>query len=138
MTSIQNQSRLRVPPRKHLHKLLSVLQKKYRLGDRELELVFFNDAQIKPYYKKYFGFNKATDVIAFPINDQSCLGSIVISVETARRQAQKNHHSLWNEMRLLVIHGFLHLLGYDHAKPREAKKMGLAQDQLLKLTEGIA
>ncbi len=65
------------------------------------------------------------------------LGCIVISVETAERQAAEHKQSLWDEIRLLIIHGFLHLLGHDHAEPEEKQQMQSKERELLDLTANI-
>jgi len=65
------------------------------------------------------------------------VGSIVISVETARRQARAHQQSLWDEIRFLIIHGFLHLLGHDHAKPAEKKVMQALEQACLTLSSGL-
>jgi len=66
-------------------------------------------------------------VLSFPLADElqpSLLGDVVISVETAARQARRRHHSLCEELQILLIHGILHLLGYDHEVSRsEAIRM---------------
>ncbi len=96
-----------------------------------------SDAQIRPYYKEYFGEDRATDVIAFPLEDEELLGSIVVSIETAERQAKEHGKSLWEEVRFLIIHGFLHLLGYDHGEEEEKRVMQAKEQELLALTESI-
>lgn len=60
------------------------------------------------------------------------LGDVVISVPTARRQARNRRHSLRHEMAWLIIHGFLHLLGYDHERPDEARRMRRQERALLR------
>ena len=60
------------------------------------------------------------------------LGDVVISVPTARRQAREYHHSLGREMARLMIHGILHLLGYDHEKPDEARRMMRKEQALIR------
>lgn len=111
-------------------------------------MIFLRDDQIRPYYKEYFGEDRATDVIAFPMEETSpesrvpgpgseeemMLGCVVISVDTAKRQAKELGHSVWNEIRLLVIHGFLHLLGYDHAKKKDERIMKEKEQELLEVT----
>jgi probable rRNA maturation factor len=77
--------------------------------------------------RQYRGKDKPTDVLSFPLADewQPCLlGDVVISVETATRQARRRGHSLREELQTLLIHGILHLLGYDHEISRsEAIRM---------------
>jgi probable rRNA maturation factor len=58
--------------------------------------------------------DRTTDVLSFPSDDGDCLGDIVIAAGVARRQAETAGHSLQTELRVLALHGLLHLLGYDH------------------------
>lgn len=65
--------------------------------------------------------------------DAPCfLGDVVISVPTARRQARARHHSLRREIARLMVHGILHLFGYDHEKPSDARRMRRKETALLK------
>jgi len=85
------------------------------------------DPEIHVLNRQYRGKDKPTDVLSFPLADTlqpSVLGDVVISVETAARQAQRRGHSLQEELQILLIHGILHLLGYDHeVSRREAVRM---------------
>jgi probable rRNA maturation factor len=85
------------------------------------------DPQIHTLNRQYRGKDKPTDVLSFPLADELqplLLGDVVISVETAARQAQRRGHGLREELQTLLIHGILHLLGYDHEVSRgEAIRM---------------
>lgn len=100
-------------------------------------MLFINDEQMRPYYREYFGEDRPTDVIAFPMNEANLLGSIVISTDTARRQAREHHQSYWDEIRFLIIHGLLHLLGHDHAEAKEMRLMKEKEKELLTLTDSV-
>ncbi len=93
----------------------------------ELSLALVIDSEIHSLNRQYRGIDKPTDVLSFPLADAlqpSLLGDVVISVETAARQAQRRGHSLREELQTLLIHGILHLLGYDHEISRsEALRM---------------
>jgi probable rRNA maturation factor len=98
----------------------------------ELSLVFCDDAAIKDLNKQFRNKDEATDVLAFPLPQSSfkeftpmsvLIGDVVISVETAIRQAKEMEHELKKEVTLLLIHGLLHLVGYDHIKSEDKKKM---------------
>ncbi len=97
----------------------------------ELSLLLTDDAEIRKLNKTYRNLDKATDVLSFPQDDEATnesgealLGDVVISVETAARQAEEHHLSFNEELILLAIHGILHLLGYDHERsPQEARTM---------------
>ncbi|HEU5459217.1 MAG TPA: rRNA maturation RNase YbeY, partial [Pyrinomonadaceae bacterium] len=64
--------------------------------------------------QQFRGVDKATDVLSFPADEQDNLGDVAISVETATRQAKENGLSFDNEVGQLILHGLLHLSGYDH------------------------
>ncbi|WP_233705946.1 rRNA maturation RNase YbeY [Helicobacter felis] len=83
-----------------------------------VELVLVDSERIQELNRDYRGVDKSTDVLSFPIEmpAQNLLGSVVINVECAQMEVQKRGHSLLDELRLLFLHGYLHLLGYDHEK----------------------
>ena len=86
------------------------------LTDKDIELILTTDEEIKKLNKLYRNKDKATDVLSFPLENIPGipLGSIVISVDTAKKGAKEFGHSIEDEIKLLFIHGLLHLLGYDH------------------------
>jgi probable rRNA maturation factor len=104
------------------HRALEVLG----LSKVELSIVLVSDAQIRRLNKLYRNKDKTTDVLSFPIGekveDWLILGDIVISVDAAKRQAQELGHSLKEELRRLLVHGLVHLLGYDHELGGEEEK----------------
>ena len=76
-----------------------------------------SDAEVQRLNRRFRGKDKPTDVLSFPVEttaDGYHVGDIVISVPTARRQAAENQHTLARELRILLLHGLLHCLGYDH------------------------
>ena len=107
-------------------KILRILESE----DSELSLTFVDNAGIANINRQYLGRNYPTNVIAFSMNEgefgdvnPDILGDIIISTETALRDAEAGDLSLEDELDYLIIHGVLHLLGYDHELPGEAKKM---------------
>jgi probable rRNA maturation factor len=81
----------------------------------ELALVFAGDGLLRRLNRDYRFKDKPTDVLSFPSPDRSeGLGDVVISVETARKNARGLGRSLDRELEILALHGFLHVLGYDH------------------------
>ena len=104
------------------HRALEVLG----LSKVELSNAIVSDAQIKRLNKLYRNKDKPTDVLSFPIGekveDWLILGDIVISVDTAKRQAKELGHSLEEELKRLLVHGLVHLLGYDHELGGEEEK----------------
>lgn len=104
----------------------------------ELTLVLTEDADIHALNLQYRQVDAATDVLSFPAGETDpdtgnlYLGDIVISLPRAQAQAAAEGHSLEAELRLLVVHGVLHLLGYDHADDKEKAAMWAAQTAILK------
>jgi len=105
----------------------------------ELSIVFCDDDFIQKLNNEYLGRNRPTDVLAFPIEESDfepevkLLGDVVISIETASRQALKFRHSLGLEIVFLLTHGILHLLGYDHtATISEMLKMKQKEENIFK------
>ena len=108
----------------------------------EASVVLTDDERIAELNKTYRAVDGPTDVLAFSQREgeesfpeepeENLLGDVVISVETARRQADEHGNSLDDEVEMLLVHGLLHLMGYDHAEPEEARKMFAKQDQYLK------
>lgn len=96
---------------------------------REVSLLLTDDREIHQLNRDYRGVDKPTDVLAFaldeagPVPVEISLGDVVISVERARAQAGSRRVTLDAELELLAVHGTLHLLGYDHAEPEEARVM---------------
>lgn len=105
---------------------------------KELSILFTGDSRIRKLNARYRDIDKATDVLSFPQSDGGktdslLLGDVVISVETAWRQAKDHNLSFDEELVFLLIHGTLHLLGYDHEKsPAEAKRMQRKTSNLFK------
>lgn len=88
----------------------------------EMTLCLVSDRRMREYNRRFLGKDGPTDVIAFPGGGEPdpegrvYLGDVVISVPTAARQARERRHSLARELRILALHGYLHLLGYDHER----------------------
>lgn len=82
----------------------------------EVDVLLADDATLQCLNKTFRGKNKSTDVLSFPAadNDQQIAGDLAISLETASRQAAAYGHSLRDEVRILLLHGLLHLSGLDH------------------------
>jgi probable rRNA maturation factor len=106
-----------------------------------ISLRLTTDKEMQELNHQHLGINAPTDVLSFPIpfNDPETgapyLGDILVSVPTAARQAEIAGHSLEEEIRLLIVHGILHLLGHDHSTPDEKAVMWEIQDMLLQKLE---
>jgi probable rRNA maturation factor len=109
---VNRQRRRRVSP----SRLRSVLQGAARAlrVSGEVSLVLTTDRALRSLNARYRGQDRPTDVLSFPGDAETGLGDIVISVETAARNARRLRHPLPQELDELALHGFLHVLGYDH------------------------
>lgn len=109
----------------------------------ELSVTFMDDAGIALLNEQFRNKKGATDVLSFPQhegmefphmedeNHTPLIGDIVISVETAVRQAEEASHSLQKEITILLIHGILHLYGFDHYEPEETEEMKALEEKTL-------
>jgi probable rRNA maturation factor len=77
-------------------------------------IAFVSDKKIRELNRQFRDIDKATDVLSFPAEEPNNLGDVAISVETAATQAKENRLSFENEIAQLILHGLLHLSGYDH------------------------
>jgi probable rRNA maturation factor len=106
----------------------------------EVSVLLVGDRAIRRLHRTYLNHDRPTDVLAFPQQggvpapQPHLLGDVVISVETAARQAKAHGHSLDRELALLLIHGILHLVGYDDTTPAARRRMWARQARLLSLT----
>lgn len=121
-----------------LKKLASyVLLKEKAPKNAEVSLALVEKEEIKKLNRKYRGENALTDVLSFPLKEEEnkdepfLLGEVIISPEVVRKQAQKYGNSFKKELSLLVVHGLLHLLGYNHQNSLESKVMRIREKTLL-------
>lgn len=108
-----------------------------RLSERELSLLLCDDATIHALNRDFRGKDKPTDVLAFAMGEGEhaelhphVLGDVVISLDTAARQAREAKRALEDEVTMLLAHGLLHLLGLDHRDRREERRMTARTDLL--------
>jgi probable rRNA maturation factor len=105
--------------------------------DSELTIVLTGDARLHELNRDYLGVDAPTDVLSFPASETDpetgarYIGDILISVPRAQAQADTGGYPLESEVQLLVVHGVLHLLGYDHAQAKEKARMWKAQAEIL-------
>jgi len=83
-------------------------------SEHSATIAFVSNKRIRELNHEFRGIDKATDVLSFPAEEESNLGDVAVSVETAATQAKENGLSLENEISQLILHGLLHLCGYDH------------------------
>lgn len=132
-------------------KIIEVLEEAARVHDVndmvEVSLMLTDDETIHEMNREYRGIDRPTDVLSFALEEgeeeeifggpeENLLGDIIISVETAVRQAEEYGHSVEREMSFLALHGMLHLLGYDHMEEEERQEMR-AQEKAILASLGI-
>ncbi len=128
---------------KRLASLVLVLVKGREFEKKsELSIVLTGDSEIRKLNRVYRKKDRTTDVLAFSLLEGKRLktgnkavlplGDVVISVSQAKRQAAERGMAFRQELSLLLAHGILHLLGYDHATPRQKSGMFRFQDRILK------
>lgn len=129
----------------------AVLLAAYGLPRGELSLVLCDDRFIHTLNQRWRGVDSPTDVLSFAMTetapnaegagaaarkpDPNLLGDLVISLDTAARQAAEQGHGLDEEIRVLLVHGFLHLCGYDHLEPEDAAEMRDEEAAMLRRLE---
>ena len=124
-------------PTADLKKISASILRAVEKGRAELSVALVGDEEMRPLNAKYRKKNKTTDVLSFSADpgissEAGLLGDVIISVEQAKRQAKERNHPLKKEMVTLLIHGILHLLGYDHERSqRQAKIMASLEQKLL-------
>ena len=140
-----DQKSIKIDKRK-IRSIVLKLLKHLECTDKEVSLSFVNDETICGLNNQYRNKNKPTDVLSFSLQEgefsninPDVLGDIVISVETAKENAQKNGLPLEQEINFLIIHGLLHLLGYDHENTtkEEKRRMRQREKELLNALESL-
>lgn len=134
--NIINLQKLHFIDKNRVKKLISSILKVEK-KNAELNLVFTDNKKIKKINKTFLGHNFATDVISFAYNNASLenniSGEIIISVEMAIKLAQKLKCTIEGEMALYLVHGLLHLLGYNDKLKKDARKMHQREKELLSM-----
>ena len=120
--------------------LVSAINKE-KLEDVTFNLIIVDNEYIHELNKNYRGIDRETDVITFALEDEDSivlpeevernLGDIYISIDKAVSQAEEYGHGLLRELSFLAVHGFYHLLGYDHMSPEDEKVMFKKQEEVL-------
>lgn len=105
---------------------------------KKLVLVFVSKSEIQSLNRKFRKKDKPTDVLSFSSREEETLGELVLCLPILKIQSQEHGLTLKQEMGYMVLHGVLHLLGYDHEKSKaQAKKMFSLQDSIFKKLQGL-
>lgn len=127
---------------KMIQKLVKEVLKEEKVRNAECNIIFVDNEKIHEINREYRHIDRVTDVISFALEDEMenepsaqyemrVLGDIYISVDRAKEQALEYGHSFLREICFLVIHGMLHLLGYDHQTTEDEKIMFQKQEEVL-------
>jgi len=127
MIEIINRQKKHKINKKRYKGLLERLVHQYQLDSPEITLAFVNNETIKELNQKFLKKNAPTDVLSFPVGERGAdgkyyLGDIIISVQKALDQSEAENHNLERELEILIIHGFLHLMGFEHSKGLEREE----------------
>ena len=123
-----------------VEKVLYSAMEKEKLKDSSFNLIIVDNKYIHELNKTYRNIDRETDVITFALeddetvvngSDERILGDIYISLDKAKSQAEEYGHSLLRELSFLAVHGFYHLLGYDHMTEEDEKVMFGKQKEVL-------
>ena len=137
---IFNQTEEDIEELKRVEEVLEYALKKEKLDNTSFNVIIVNNDFIHDLNKNYRGIDRVTDVITFALedddslvvgSDERILGDIYISLDKARSQALEYGHSFLREICFLAVHGFYHLLGYDHMNEEEEKIMFSKQEEVL-------
>lgn len=100
--------------------------------DAEVSITLVGDSEIRKINKKYRQIDKPTNVLSFELSDDVLLGDIFISLDTVKKEADAENISVAEHTAHMVVHGILHLLGYDHMNDKDAEKMESKETAILK------
>lgn len=122
-----------------LKEFLVQVAKDEKLDNIIYNVIIINNEKIRKINREYRNIDRETDVISFALEDEKSfnrtdirvLGDIYISIDKARSQALEYGHSFKRELYFLAVHGFLHLLGYDHMKKEDEDVMFKKQEEVL-------
>lgn len=123
----------------YLDKLIDATLKQQKIKNVSFSIIFVDDEEIKKINQQYRQIDKITDVISFAFEDNEkvvynnwrLLGDIYVCIPQMKRQAIEYKNSEKRELSFLVVHGILHLLGYDHQLPEDEKEMFELQELIL-------
>jgi len=115
-----------------LQKITNWSCEKLKLPAAYLAIIFTDDEQLRQMHDQYLNDNTYTDVMTFNLGDEASIeGEIYISLDRARAQSEAYHVNLMEEVSRLIIHGVLHLAGWDDLDPADRRKMKTREDGLV-------
>lgn len=115
-----------------VRKIAHAVFEKLHTRAAEVSFCFVDDHFIRGLNKQYRGKDKPTNVLSFPLQEAEMLGDVVLALETIKTEAAEQQKTLEDHVGHLIVHGLLHLLGYDHENDSEAETMENLEIQILK------
>lgn len=136
---IFNETKEEIKELDDVKRVIDIAIRNQNLDNLEFNIIIVNNEYIHTLNRDYRNIDRPTDVITFALEDyddgieleQRILGDIYISIDKAKSQAIEYGHDLKREMCFLAVHGFLHLLGYDHMEKEEEEIMFSLQEEIL-------
>ncbi|MEK7620605.1 MAG: rRNA maturation RNase YbeY [Patescibacteria group bacterium] len=117
---------------KRLQRVLDACARVLKVKQEQgVSIGFISATQMRKLNYAWRGKDKVTDVLSFELDVGPLKGEILLSYEQAKRQAKEIQHSVHDELCFLIVHGILHLWGYDHEQPKDAKEMFPLQEKIL-------
>ena len=134
-----NETEVEIPELETVKKVIDYAIEHEKLDNLEFNIIIVDNDYIHELNRTYRKIDRETDVITFALEDfekikdveKRVLGDIYISIDKAKEQAEEYGHSLLRELSFLAVHGFLHLLGFDHMNPEDEKEMFTRQEDIL-------
>jgi len=114
-----------------INKVLKTAENKLQIRNKAINIILVSNDEIKELNNTYRQKDEVTDVLTFPDGYLNNLGDVFISIPKSEEQAIELEHSFNRELGFLVVHGFLHSLGYDHQNSEDEKEMINLQNQIL-------
>lgn len=126
-------------PHKPLRILVEQVSRRLGLQDKKVALILVDDEEIRKLNRAYLGRDRPTNVLSFPADAADELGEIVVNVDFAQRESAETGNAVLYLIGFYVIHGMLHLAGFDHERsgPEAADAMEKKQESLIELLEPI-
>ncbi|MBI4417684.1 MAG: rRNA maturation RNase YbeY [Ignavibacteriales bacterium] len=134
MIEVLHQHRKRRFSRKETLRTVALVLKRESQNPMHVSIVFTNDRYMQTVHGRFLQTRRTTDVMSFPLKDgMSIDGEVYVNLDQARRQSFRYGVPMSEEVRRLLIHGTLHLLGYRDATPRQRARMKRKEDMFLNI-----
>ena len=127
----QVELRIAAPGARHAARVLREAARAWVRPPESISLSLVTDREMRRLNRDWRRQDRPTDVLSFPLLEPGALGDVIISLEMARRQAREGGWALRTELRRLLAHGLAHCRGHDHGGAREARRMALAEEEML-------